>query len=166
MGSNNRTIVCFVSNNCSLLNIKQMFNIGEMNLGEIVKGVLEEKNIKIADLVRRINTLSPETDITTLDSALRLLIKRDSNSSKYLQLIAKALNYSVDELVNWVPEEKRIEQSKPRYGSEWPFGERVTKREYDSLDDDQKELIICRILTYLDENRMKSITKSKNKASN
>lgn len=40
----------------------------------------------------------------------------------------------------------------------WPFGDKVTPEEYESLSEIQKEIITSRIITFLDENRIKSTT--------
>eukprot|EP00388_Colpodella_angusta_P007958 GDKJ01022074.1.p2 GENE.GDKJ01022074.1~~GDKJ01022074.1.p2 ORF type:complete len:148 (+),score=6.53 GDKJ01022074.1:489-932(+) len=147
--------------------MKQMFNIVGMTLGEKLKGILDEKKLIQAELLRRMNAIDPEVDISTLHGAIRLLMKRSGNSSKYLPLIAKALDMSVDEVVNWAPGGKYVvKQESSAYGNVWPFGKRVSREEYEGLSAEQKEIIISRIITFVDENKIKSKSKSNNKRTN
>lgn len=139
-----------------------------MTLGEIVKGILLERQLKQADLIRMMNAINPEVDISTLQGAIRLLITRKSTSSKYITLIARAFRLSVDELMNWQPGGNYHAHQESEYSIDnWPFGKRVTPEEYKSLSSEQKEIVVSRIVTMLDENKIKSNTAiNKNKAIN
>ncbi|PPD12148.1 hypothetical protein [Methylophilus sp.] len=139
-----------------------------MTLGEKLKAILIARKLKQADLIRSMNAISPEIDISTLQGAIRLLIARKGSSSKYLPLIAKALSMTTDSLINWTPEKERLtEQTPSHYLQNWPFGSKVSPDEYESLEPEQKEAVISRILIYLDDNRIKRNTKSTyNKATN
>lgn len=145
-----------------------MFNIFKMTLGEIVKGILLERRLKQADLIRMMNAINPEVDISTLQGAIRLLITRKSTSSKYITLIARAFKMSVDELMNWQPGGiHQVNQDPVSWNDIWPFGKRVTPDQYMSLSSEQKEIVVSRIVTMLDENKIKSSAAvNKNKAIN
>ncbi|HSH86868.1 MAG TPA: hypothetical protein VK958_06415 [Methylophilus sp.] len=75
-------------------------------------------------------------------------------------VLAKAFDYNVNDLLSGTKKTTKsknfdqVNQSPVTYSS-WPFGEKITPDEYNSLLPKQKELVIARILTYLDDNSIK-----------
>lgn len=132
-----------------------MFNISVMKLGEIISGILDERGMKEAALVNRMHQLMPDVPYTRLQVSLNTTIKRNSDKSKYLDLIARALDLTVDQLLNWTKD--GIKNPLPIINNEqWPFGDLISPTQYNSLDDEQKNIIVSRIVTFLDDNYLKN----------
>jgi hypothetical protein len=146
-----------MQNICYFTGVKQMFNIGGMRLGEIIAGILAERGMKEAALVSRMHQLMPDVPYTRLQVSLNTTIQRNSNTSKYLDLIAKALELTVDEVLNWKKDGFKGVKSPvaPYTAGNWPFGDLITPTQYHSLDDEQKHFIVCRIITFIDDNNLK-----------
>lgn len=72
-------------------------------------------------------------------------------------VLANFFKYSVTELLSGAKQSDQsknfhqVSQSPVTYN--WPFGDQITQSEYNSLSDSQKNLIISRIKTYLEDNK-------------
>lgn len=138
-----------------------MFNIQHMlTLGEIIKGLLEFHEIKQADLVRRVCKLDPKLTAQNVQVGISQMILRNSLTSKYLPLIAKAFDLTAQQFIEWHPNQKnKALQKRAEYPEviTWPFGDRVSPQDYETLSDEQKEVVISRIVSFLDENKVQQI---------
>lgn len=72
-------------------------------------------------------------------------------------VLASFFKYSVTDLLSGIKQSdnlknfQQVNQSPVTYN--WPFGDEVSQSEYDSLSKSQKDLIIARIKTYLEDNK-------------